>query len=429
MYLDRVVLTNIKGFNECDIELHPDGSEYPGWIVITGDNGSGKTALLRAVALALVGPEQTRALLPDLRGWVAEGADSGVISVGINYQADLDTFKTGRHPQGPIWAEVAVTRDAETGSIAAADVYRKKRAGASNGPWGHATGGWFALGYGPFRRLYGTSSEAQRLAMIPGRIPRFLTLFREDATLSEGEEWAKDLTFRELEAGHEGHLQLPLGTLDQLMSLIRDNYLHRGVTIERVTADGILMKDAGGRTLPLADMSDGYRAALAMLIDIFRHMVSVYGPDIVVSNDSGHSFVDRPGVVLIDEIDAHLHPAWQREIGFWLRGHFPKVQFLVTTHSPLVCAAADGGRIYHLPAGRNDVPFRLSKDDFNRVVAGRPDQILLTPAFDLKHTRSPRAVDARKRHAVLVSKQLELGELPPDEAAELKQLALFTDDD
>lgn len=189
------------------------------------------------------------------------------------------------------------------------------------------------------------------------------------------------------------------------------------------------MKDAAGRTLPLADMSDGYRAALAMLIDIFRHMVSVYGPDIVVSDDSGHNFVDRPGVVLIDEIDAHLHPAWQREIGFWLRGHFPKVQFLVTTHSPLVCAAADGGRIYHLPAGHDDAPFRLSKDDFNRVVAGRPDQILLTPAFDLKHTRSPRAVDARKRHAVLMSKQLELGVLPPDEAAELKQLALFADDD
>jgi predicted ATPase len=49
---------------------------------------------------------------------------------------------------------------------------------------------------------------------------------------------------------------------------------------------------------------------------------------------------DRSGVELIDEVDAHLHPEWQREVGFWLKRHFPKIQFLVTTHSPSICQAA-----------------------------------------------------------------------------------------
>ena len=51
--------------------------------------------------------------------------------------------------------------------------------------------------------------------------------------------------------------------------------------------------------------------------------------------------VARIGVAPIDEIDAHLHPAWQREIGFWLKQCFPKGQFIVTSHNPMICQAAD----------------------------------------------------------------------------------------
>ena len=51
--------------------------------------------------------------------------------------------------------------------------------------------------------------------------------------------------------------------------------------------------------------------------------------------------VARSGVAPIDEIDAHLHPAWQREIGFRLKQRFPKGQSIVTSHSPMICHAAD----------------------------------------------------------------------------------------
>ena len=68
---------------------------------------------------------------------------------------------------------------------------------------------------------------------------------------------------------------------------------------------------------------------------------------------SGAPVVTHRGVVLIDEVDVHLHVSWQRSIGFWLKKHFPNVQFIVTTHSPFVCQAADPGRSLLPPARLN----------------------------------------------------------------------------
>jgi len=82
-------------------------------------------------------------------------------------------------------------------------------------------------------------------------------------------------------------------------------------------------------------------------------------------------------VVLIDEIDAHLHPEWQREIGFWLRRHFPNIQFFVTTHSPIICQAADPNGLFVLPEpGSEQEPHALSDEDYRKIIASRPDTIL-----------------------------------------------------
>lgn len=432
MYVNRVSLRNIKGFTEADLDFATTDDVHEGWSVITGDNGSGKTALLRAIALAILGPEQSRGLVQDLRGWVTEGQSEGTISVEIAPDHLIDrTAKGGQPVQSTFWAEVAITRTEVAGArpdqtwvISATDVFRNKRKSATNGPWAPSTNGWFTLGYGPFRRMYGSSPDAQRLMVIPGRIPHFATLFKEDATLSEGEEWAKQLNYQRLEDNAES-----AEALDGLITLVAHDFLREGVHIKGVTSDGISLEDSAGRVVPLSDMSDGYRSALAMLMDIYRHMLTAYGAKGLVEKTDDGPVVARPGVVLIDEIDAHLHPAWQREIGFWLKAHFPKVQFIVTTHSPIVCQAADGGRIYNIPSpSRQRAPFQLSHGDFEAVIAGKPDEILLSPAFDLEHTRSPRAVRARTRRASLKAKQAAGGALSTSEQAEFDDLALFSAD-
>ena len=421
MYIRRVVLDGIKGFEKADLDFSPDGSNFSGWAVITGDNGSGKTALLRAISLALLGPDQIRGLVPDLSGWVTAGREQGYISVEIRPHHDYDKTAKGGYPVQTLWAEIAIVWDGVTWDVVSTDIFRNKKRGAANGPWAQSTTGWFTLAYGPFRRLYGSSPDAQRLMVIPGRIPHFATLFKEDATLGEGEEWIKNLMYRKLEKRENERL-----ALDNLLLLLGDDFLRQGLVVEEINSEGMWLNDSAGRKMPLSDMSEGYRSALAMLIDIFRHFVDTYGAaDLLSETADGSYVIEKPAVVLIDEVDAHLHPAWQREIGFWLKRHFPATQFIVTTHSPLVCQAADGGRIYHLPPAGQGSPFILQPEEYRQVIAGRPDEILLTPAFGLRHTRSPRAVQARERRAKLMSKQLSLGRLDPDEDRELAQLELF----
>jgi AAA domain, putative AbiEii toxin, Type IV TA system len=420
MYVRRVVLNDVKGFEHADLDLAPD-ENFPGWAVVTGDNGAGKTALLRSIALAILGPDQVRELAPDLDGWARHGRDTALVSVEVRPNHEYDRTRKGGFPVlGTFWAEIAIEQELGSWVLAPTDVYRKKKKGAANGPW-QPVPGWFALGYGPFRRLYGSSPDAQRLMVLAGRSPQFGTLFREDATLSEAEEWIKNLQYKRLEKRQEEE-----NTLTAVLQLLNNDFLRLGVRVDEVNSDGLWLVDGVGQRMRLRDMSEGYRAALAMLIDIFRHMVMVYGHEIVAEAADGSMYVDRPGFVMIDEVDAHLHPGWQREIGFWLKDRFPLVQFLVTTHSPLICQAADGGRIYHLPQPGNGEPFRLTQDDFMKVVSGRPDQVLLTPAFGLRNTRSPFAVDALRRHAELRAKQAET-KLDGEEQETLDQLSLFAE--
>jgi hypothetical protein len=171
-------------------------------------------------------------------------------------------------------------------------------------------------------------------------------------------------------------------------------------------------------------MSDGYRSSLALLIDILRHLSDVFPSQPLVMREGSEIWVPHRGVVLIDEVDAHLHPARQREIGFWLKRHFPNIQFIVTSHSAFVCQAADDLGVYNLSPTSEDEPVRLEAEEWKKIVAGTIDEILRSPAFKLTHTRSPRAVEARKEWSALQAKasRTPLSEL---ERRRAEQLELF----
>jgi predicted ATPase len=420
MYIQRVVLENLKGFKSLDFSfVRPDGC-LPGWTVLTGDNGSGKTAILKAIALALVGPDVGRALQPSLRGWIREGCSEAKVEVQVRVQ-DQDKFTTGRRADS-FWAEIELQKNGGPEISMKSGSKRRGIKSSLNGPWAENTGGWFAAGYGPFRRLYGASPEAQRLMSGPNRVARFATMFKEDATLLECEIWLRDLSHKSLE-------ERPRETrvLSQVCTLLNDDFLRNGLRVERVDSDGLWLRDAAGTILSLSDMSEGYRAALALMIDILRHMDQVYGDQNLVESNEEGLIVPHAGVVLIDEIDAHLHPAWQREIGFWLKKRFPLVQFLVTTHSALVCQAADENGIFHLPPpGSDESPFQVSQEDYLKIIRSQVDEIFLSPAFGLTQTRSPRAVAARQGHARLKAKKSSVG-LTPDESGQLKLWEAYLD--
>lgn len=92
------------------------------------------------------------------------------------------------------------------------------------------------------------------------------------------------------------------------------------------------------------------------------------------------------GVVLIDELDIHLHPSWQRQIAGWLREVFPNLQFFVATHSPLVAA---GGGEDALTLRLEMVDGELKVTQIPDISALDADRILRSPAFGLESTHSP----------------------------------------
>lgn len=433
MYLDRVVLEHIRGFEKLDFKLMRPDKSYAGWTVFTGDNGSGKSTLLKAIAVGLAGRDTAIALQSNFNRWVREPGqqkrddkpiNQGTIRLDIMPWESDDRDDEGAPIQQPFTARLSLKQGNKETTLRAMSTKSK------SGPvapldltlWNPEPIGWFSCGYGPFRRITGNPYE-MRQAMERPTTSRYITLFQESASLAGADTWLRELHFRSLERNSLMREQLTM-----LLNLLNADLLPNRMRIDSIDSDGVHLVDRNGVRLNWSDMSDGYRAILALLTDIFRHLIYAYTSSYPYE-DYDHELrvlLQRSGVVLIDEIDAHLHPEWQREIGFWLKRHFPNIQFLVTTHSPIICQAADPNGLFVLPEpGSGEQPRALSEADYQRVITSRPDTILLTPAFGLQNTRSPEAVDARSEYARLAVKQRAGGELSQDEQQRLRELASF----
>ncbi|MEU8668149.1 AAA family ATPase [Streptomyces anulatus] len=432
MYVSRVRVENIKSFHGprvVDLTLtRPDGS-HAGWTVLAGRNGAGKTTLLRALALALSGPGAARSLMPDFDNWVARGTSVGRAQVVITRDPDYDRFTTGRPPRGGFkaglqWrARQDGTSDTRSfhrrGSQPALEEIRYTDAQSSTaqrGPWADNPVGWFCAGYGPFRRMAGGSGNVQRLMMASGPVARQASLFHEDASLAEGVTWLIDQHLRALE-GRPGAVALKAAAL----AVLKDGLLPDGYEIDDVDSDGLWVRRDGHR-FPLREMSDGFRTVAALVVDILKQIQDAFG-DLTSEDVENETVINNaPGVVIIDEIDAHLHVSWQRRIGPWLTTHFPNIQFIVTTHSPYICQAADPGGLIRLPGvGEDALPEVVSEDLYERVVYGSGDDAVLSELFGLDTPYSEQAEHVRAEFMALESRVYE-GDTSSETVERYKQL-------
>ncbi|MFN9478415.1 MAG: AAA family ATPase [Betaproteobacteria bacterium] len=432
MYVRKISLRNIRGFADLDFDLTRPGESYAGWTVFTGDNGSGKSTLLKAIAIGLTGKDTAHALQPSFHRWIrdADSVHEASIELEIVGIGEDDSFKeSGKNARNAFPAKLLLANGSKEPRLVpdfpATRRNRLKYRTPDRSIWASDARGWFSCGYGPFRRVFGASPEATRQMVAP-TTERFVTMFQEAASLAEVDQWLKNLKHKELENRAAEREQLAL-----VLELLRDDLMPNQISVDRVDSDGLWLKDRNGVQLVWYEMSDGYRAAAALLADIVRHLIGAYGVDGLADRDeSGRLFVKRSGVVLIDEIDAHLHPEWHREIGFWLKRHFPKVQFLVTSHSPIICQAADPNGLFHLPEpGSGEQPRALTTEEYELVIASRPDTILLSPAFGLQNTRSDRAVQARAEWAQLQAKRRAGAKLSEQEERHQLDLKLFVSAD
>jgi hypothetical protein len=182
-------------------------------------------------------------------------------------------------------------------------------------------------------------------------------------------------------------------------------------TTEVVRQDGdIVLRTPGRPAMDIGRLSDGYRSMIALATDIMSFFITRYdSPDVA------------RGVVLVDEIGAHLHPRWQMRVVEGFRQAFPLVQFVATTHDPLTLRGLRGkrevavlrqtseGRIYALPP--EEVP---------PVTGLRVDELLTSEVFSLSSSLDPALERDYNRYYELLLVQ-EPGAAEREEMAALKR--------
>lgn len=381
MFLRSLSLKNVRSFESFSIDFGPTVSR--GWTLLVGENGTGKSTVLRSIALVLSGSDAMHELLREGDSWIRNGTRRAEIHATIETSEALSRTVSLTLLRGePI--SKAIARNAKgLRAIDAAMRYTKRS--------------YLTVGYGANRQ----PPMGKRAELFPMRVDEraanVLTLFRPDASLNSLESWAMDLDYRTKGAG----LRIVRDTLDQLLPNVKFK------SIDRKQRKLIFSTPDGD--VPLDQLSDGYQNMAAWCGDLVFRITQAFG-------DYANPFAARV-LLLVDEIDLHLHPLWQRNLREFLFERFPNLQVVATTHSVLTAQQAGVGELHSLiRTGKriNEVPF-----------AGNPrlmmaHQLMLDPLFEVG-TLDSALVEGWKAEYRVLSKK------PRKTKVEANKLKLLSD--
>lgn len=389
MYIDKLSLTNVRTFVDNELRfLHPDsifrsakadphGDEFlvpkpklPNVNLLLGDNGSGKTTVLQAIALASLGPAARESQLP-LRKYVrfksgksrsdAKDPKPTTVSASLRLHAQDGSAQE--------WAE-SVLRFKPLKELERLEFDDKMHESTFWEPvFESHNDAFFCAAYGATRRVEAGESrsqgEAAKTTFLRGQ--RLQSIFQESFALFPLGYWLP-----QLKATNKGRYTQVVHLLNRLLGPG-----HYRFTEEM--KEGEYLFERGGMRVPFRSLSDGYRAFIAWVADLLYHIC--YGCP------SGKKLVESAGVVLVDEIDLHLHPKWQMQVVHTVARALPRMQFVLTSHSPLIASSLEWMNIITLQIDNRS----------NRTQTGRlkqsihgldADQMLLTDFFGLKTTRA-----------------------------------------
>ncbi|MDB5429815.1 MAG: hypothetical protein JWP35_931 [Caulobacter sp.] len=386
MFLRRLTLQNIRSIRE--LELSFAGLKRPrSWTYLLGENGTGKSSVLRAIALVMAGADAVSELVGDPNEWIRLGEDAASIEVTFATVDEVERHAALRFSRGQSQFEFL---DSNRETLKQIDSAVAK-----------ADRNYFVVGYGVSRRAanerlssHGASPFRSSRAQATG------TLFSGDAPLVSLEHWAMDLDYR------RGSIGLRV-VAEAFQTLLPDVDFSR---IDRERRQ-LLFNTPDGE-LPLAALSDGYQAMAAWCGDLLFRITETF-------RDHKQPLKAR-GVLLVDEIDLHLHPVWQRRLVEFLRDTLPNLQVVLTTHSPLTVHSADEGEL-----------FVMRREDHNgtymEAYEGAPNKLMLhqllqSPIFGLETLDSPQVAAARAELRTLQG--VGTGKSPEDARARRRIRAL-----
>lgn len=398
MYIQQLHIENLRSLKSATLELnHPGtaGLAYPNVNVLLGGNGMGKTSVLRAAALAALGP-----LLSSSSGYVPESlirrpVGQRVLSRGAfdklppaimraDLCLDAEELQSGK---GRKAAPRELQLSTNVVPLGSAERLRWACEPASltglveQAQFDERSNAFFVVGYGATRRVEASArvDESARMKSRLRRYERVSSLFEDHLGLMPLSYWLPAFAER-----NKGRYTQVLHLLDELLPA-NCRIMRSASDTEQGREHLFLMN---GVPLPFRALSDGYRAFIGWIGDMLFHVCMGAG--------SGQKLRELSGVVLVDEIDLHLHPDWQRRVVPLLSRALPKVQFVVTTHSPLVVGSLEAGNLFLLAEEEGATVIKRLPE---RVHGRSAEQILLSPYFGLESTRSADASDQLKRLA------------------------------
>lgn len=355
--VSRIQIKNFRAILDLDISLVGGAPETSSWLMLLGENATGKSSILKALALTLMDEKRRRDSGLRPANVVSWGKTKGHVRVwltGVSDPLEL-TYKVG---------------DNEFGGGTAQKV--------------------LLLGYGS-TRLLPPQSAGRVTAQGPVRVAN---LFDPSSWLLDAEDWLGRLEpslfgpaarlLKEL---------LPLHERDQLETAGDPRAPDRRRVFVRMF----------GNEVSLGELSDGYRSIVAMATDVLSALLPVWKDRVEMAE----------GIVLVDEIDAHLHPKWRMQIVRTLRGCFPHVQFITTTHDPLCLKGLRAGEVVVLRRTRNGRVRAV--EDLPSPEGMSVDQLLTSEHFGLGSTVDPDvertfrdyyALLARKKRSVPQERKL-----------------------
>jgi ABC-type multidrug transport system ATPase subunit len=341
-YFLSLELENVRCFGERQKIDFSDGNGKPKqWTILLGDNGTGKTTILQCLIASLptsfsIEEEQTK---PNALSPIFPIIDARYPSWFLKRSGAVDFIE--------VVANFSLLSDLKTRKLSNENVttgFKLNRNGTNNlkmSKYVQVTGSSNCFAYGASRKTGNTSISEEKDDL------NYETLFDETVLLVNPEEWLLRLHYS----------TLSYQSTDQSISA----YLYASEQIKKKSNDLELVKETLKTILPdvgdirfkekfvlnpwrdnkpivefhtpygwvgAKDLSLGYRTSMAWMVDFASRMFDLY--------PKSKSPLAEPAVVLIDEIDLHLHPKWQRDLLDWLSDLCPNTQFIVTTHSPLI---------------------------------------------------------------------------------------------
>lgn len=364
MYLADLELTNVRAIRRMHVSFRGNTSEVKGrrWTVLLGENGCGKSTVLKSIGLLLAGSEA----LPDLIGnpddWVRNAASSAVLKA---------TLTTAEGEERAVHLKINRGDGRDT-------VIRRNEAGLRqlDAAIRNADRNYFMAGYGAFRRPPDTSKgrRSHSGTFESRRASRLATMFSSGHDLVSLEQWAMDLDYL---AGASGR-QVIAEALNKLLPGMSFKHIDKSRrTIVMETQDG---------DVPLDQLSEGYQAMAAWAGDLLFRMTETF--------KDRKNPLDARGVLLIDEMDLHLHPTWKRNLVDFLNSAFPNLQVIATTHSPLAIQQCGEGELFVVRREESGPTLVAFKGDPSRM---RLSELFLSPLVGLETLDSPKVAELRQK--------------------------------